>query len=80
MHLSEEERASLQAGERRPRRVYEVLEKAMQASIDTAAASAHNSAAPKELHILFYRNPSELAPSGKREASLENDVFRARLF
>jgi hypothetical protein len=58
LQLTTEEQAALQAGDRKSRRVYEVLSKA-------AAAAAEAQESPlesthRELHLSFFRSPAEV--------------------
>ena len=57
--LTEQEQAALQAGDRKSRRVYEVLSKAAAAEADHPTANPN----ARELHLSFFRSPTEVINS-----------------
>jgi len=64
LQLTTEEQAALQAGDRKSRRVYEVLTKAA-AAAEAAEAKAEGQessldSSQRELHLSFFRSPAEV--------------------
>lgn len=61
LQLTMEEQAALQAGDRKSRRVYEVLCKAAAAAAEVQESCVDST--QRELHLMFFRSPTEVLRS-----------------